>query len=156
VSNYAGPDHRSRHNCAYWSGRPYAGLGPSAHRFDGVSRSWNVDPWAEYETSLTAGKDPTAGSETLSPEQRRIERVYLALRTSEGLSHTHASSLNQEVLERAIGAGWMASTSRHPAARSPLPAPGSSLPASRLSLNPSGWLRLDELVMALTTSGEGG
>ncbi len=149
VSNYAKPDHRSRHNCAYWSGRPYAGLGPSAHRFDGASRSWNVDPWAEYETSLTAGKDPTAGSESLSPEQRRLERVYLALRTSEGLSQTHASSLNQEVLEKAMGAGWMASTFHHPAPRSPLPAP-------RLFLTPTGWLRLDQLAMALTTSGEGG
>lgn len=144
VSNYARPSHRSRHNCGYWLGDPYAGLGPSAHRFDGATRSWNVDPWAEYDVLLTEGKDPTAGSETLTGDQRRLERVYLALRTSDGVSGDHAPGLNQEVVERAIEAGWMTSDRR------------SSHPTPRLSLTATGWLRLDQLVTALTTSDEGG
>jgi oxygen-independent coproporphyrinogen-3 oxidase len=144
VSNYARPSHRSRHNCGYWSGNPYAGLGPSAHRFDGATRSWNVDPWAEYEVLLTEGKDPTSGCETLTREQRRLEQVYLALRTSDGVSQGQTLTLNQEVLQKAIEAGWMASAPRFP------------LPVRHLSLTPTGWLRLDQLVTALTTLGEGG
>lgn len=144
VSNYARPSHRSRHNSGYWSGHRYAGLGPSAHRFDGATRSWNVDPWAEYEALLTEGKDPTAGWETLTGEQRHLERVYLALRTSDGLSDDQVSTLNKEVLERAVEAGWMTSASRP------------QLPAPRVSLTAAGWLRLDQLTTALTTSGESG
>ncbi len=31
VANYAKPGHECRHNLAYWTGRPYIGLGPAAH-----------------------------------------------------------------------------------------------------------------------------
>jgi oxygen-independent coproporphyrinogen-3 oxidase len=31
VSSYAAPGHESRHNLAYWTGRPYMGIGPGAH-----------------------------------------------------------------------------------------------------------------------------
>jgi oxygen-independent coproporphyrinogen-3 oxidase len=31
VANYAKPGAESRHNTAYWTGRPYIGVGPSAH-----------------------------------------------------------------------------------------------------------------------------
>jgi oxygen-independent coproporphyrinogen-3 oxidase len=31
VANYAVPGHESRHNTAYWTGRPYLAVGPSAH-----------------------------------------------------------------------------------------------------------------------------
>lgn len=31
VANYAKPGHESRHNLAYWTGRPYLGCGPAAH-----------------------------------------------------------------------------------------------------------------------------
>lgn len=144
VSNYASPTHRSRHNSGYWSGHRYAGLGPSAHRFDGAMRSWNVDPWAEYEALLTDGEDPTAGCETLTSEQRHLERVYLALRTSDGLSRDQVSTLNKEVVEKAMEAGWIVS------------APHSPLPTPRLALSATGWLRLDYLTTALTTSGESG
>src|SRR5205814_10560524 len=38
VSNACRGDAESRHNSAYWSGRPYLGLGPAAHSYDGRAR----------------------------------------------------------------------------------------------------------------------
>ncbi|NTW27999.1 MAG: radical SAM family heme chaperone HemW [Coriobacteriia bacterium] len=37
VANYAAPGHESAHNTAYWTGRPYAGIGPAAHGMLDVS-----------------------------------------------------------------------------------------------------------------------
>jgi oxygen-independent coproporphyrinogen-3 oxidase len=138
VSNYAKAGRRSRHNCAYWDGSPYAGLGPSAHGFDGAQRRWNVAPWARYESVVTGGGDPTEGRETLTPAQVQLERVYLGLRVSDGLSAAETGMLNRALLHEAERQGWGFSE------------------AGRWRLTPLGWLRLDELVTALTTSAEGG
>jgi len=158
ISNYAKPGHRAVHNSAYWSGRPYAGFGPSAHRFDGHSRSWNVSPWAAYQRLVSTRKDPTEGRETLTEEQKRLERVYLALRTSDGLGEEELHHLNQAVVTKAILHGWMEKADPFPAPRSPLP--DVPLPHSAssggLRLTPEGWLRLDELTAGLTTSAQGG
>lgn len=48
ISNFAKPGFRSKHNCSYWNRTPYAGFGPSAHSFDGVSRQWNVSSLSQY------------------------------------------------------------------------------------------------------------
>src|SRR5205085_7370897 len=42
ASSAGKPGYRSRHNSAYWHGKKYLGLGPSAHSFDGNNRQWNV------------------------------------------------------------------------------------------------------------------
>ena len=42
ISNFGKPEFFSRHNSSYWWGKPYLGLGPGAHSFDGVSRSKSV------------------------------------------------------------------------------------------------------------------
>src|SRR5205823_946368 len=85
VSNAARDGRRSRHNSAYWSGRPYRGLGPAAHSFDGTERRWNLAAWEAYRRAVAAGRSPVASREVLSDEQRELERVYLALRTDAGL-----------------------------------------------------------------------
>lgn len=76
VSNFALPGREARHNSAYWRRVPYVGLGPGAHSLspDGV-RSWNSDSLGGW----------TRSSETLGPEEIRLERIMLPLRTSEGL-----------------------------------------------------------------------
>ena len=49
ISNFAQPRYSSRHNSAYWNGRPYLGIGASAHSYNGVSRQWNKRaPGADY------------------------------------------------------------------------------------------------------------
>ena len=35
ISNFALPGYHSRHNCSYWQGTPYLGLGAGAHSYDG-------------------------------------------------------------------------------------------------------------------------
>jgi coproporphyrinogen III oxidase-like Fe-S oxidoreductase len=36
ISNLAMPGKESKHNSAYWEGKPYLGFGPSAHSFSGT------------------------------------------------------------------------------------------------------------------------
>jgi oxygen-independent coproporphyrinogen-3 oxidase len=86
VSNFARPGLESRNNGNYWRGGPYLALGPSAHGFDGAASRWkNVADWEAYCTLLQEGKSPMAERETLSLEQRKIERLFTSLRTMEGL-----------------------------------------------------------------------
>jgi oxygen-independent coproporphyrinogen-3 oxidase len=93
VSNYSlGRKWRSRHNTAYWSGRPYLGFGPSAHSFDGVARrSWNTSSLNDYLARMEAGKLPEAGSEVLNENQKLLERIMLGLRTSDGVDMEQVS-----------------------------------------------------------------
>ena len=85
ISNFALPNHRSRHNSAYWQGQPYLGLGPSAHSFDGASRQWNVANNARYLALLAEGNLPVAEKEVLTPVQQFNEYVMVSLRTLEGI-----------------------------------------------------------------------
>lgn len=85
ISNFAKPGMRSRHNSAYWQGKPYRGFGPSAHSFDGKSRSWNIANNALYIRAIENGTIPQE-TETLSPSQQFNEYVMISLRTSEGIS----------------------------------------------------------------------
>ena len=60
---------------------PYAAIGPAAHRFDGIRRSWNVAPYTEWLRRVRAGLIPTEGEELLTPARSKAERVYIGLRT---------------------------------------------------------------------------
>lgn len=84
ISNFARPGFRSRHNSSYWQGKPYLGLGPSAHSYDGSSRWWNVANNTKYISSIGQGILPFE-KEDLTPIQRWNEHIMIALRTSEGL-----------------------------------------------------------------------
>ncbi len=86
ISNFARPGRRARHNLAYWQGRSYLGLGPSAHSFDATkSQRWkNVSSLHKYAKLLEAGESAIEWTETLTAEQRELERWMLALRLEEG------------------------------------------------------------------------
>ena len=75
-----------RHNQKYWRHVPYLGLGPAAHSFDGSHRWWNVRSVAEYCDAVERGDRPIEGKEDLTTEQISLERLYLGLRTSDGIS----------------------------------------------------------------------
>ena len=87
ISNFARDEaSRSRHNGKYWRHVPYLGLGPSAHSFDGESRWWNVRSVKQYCRALDTNVRPIEGSEILTKEQLRLERLFLGLRTCDGIS----------------------------------------------------------------------
>lgn len=89
LSSWARPGFESRHNAAYWSRRPYAGIGAGAHSYDGTAvRSWNVRDLDRYLALVEAGASPTGGSETLDGPTRAFEAIALGLRRVEGISRT--------------------------------------------------------------------
>jgi oxygen-independent coproporphyrinogen-3 oxidase len=91
ISNFAKPGFRSRHNSSYWQGRPYIGLGPSAHSFNGAERQWNMANNALYMQAIEKDEIPFE-KEILTPAQQFNEYVMTALRTSEGISLEKISS----------------------------------------------------------------
>ena len=74
ISNFCLPGFEARHNQGYWERRPYVGLGPSAHSFGGNVRGWNSSELSGY----------TYTQESLSPEDEKMEKLMLSLRTSKG------------------------------------------------------------------------
>jgi putative oxygen-independent coproporphyrinogen III oxidase len=86
VSNWSrGPEHRCRHNLAYWRGHDWWGAGPGAHSHVGGVRWWNVKHPAAYAARLAAGSSPAHARELLDADDRRVERVLLELRLADGL-----------------------------------------------------------------------
>ena len=85
ISNFGKPGFYSRNNTAYWQGKPYLGIGPSAHSFDGRTRRWNVAHNLKYLRALGAG-EPYYETETLSLQDRYNEAVMTGLRTEWGVS----------------------------------------------------------------------
>ncbi|MCK0123865.1 radical SAM family heme chaperone HemW [Gelidibacter sp. F2691] len=85
LSNFGKPDYFSRNNSAYWQGKPYLGIGPSAHSFDGEHRGWNVRNNTKYINALAQNRVPIE-TETLSITDKYNEYVMTGLRTIWGVS----------------------------------------------------------------------
>lgn len=84
TSNYARPGHQSQHNKGYWHGHDYLGLGPSAVSTIDCRRWKNVPDTKAYISQITAVGHAMTEIEDLTPEQLRIERIALTLRTTAG------------------------------------------------------------------------
>ena len=98
TSNYAKPGKHSSHNQGYWRGEDYIGLGPSAVSTIGGTRWKNVADTTMYVSQMHAIGNALAESETLDAEARRLERIALGLRTTEGIP---LDLLGNEALDRA-------------------------------------------------------
>ncbi len=85
LSNFGKENYFSKNNSAYWLGKKYLGIGPSAHSYDGISRSWNVSNNAMYLKSLQENKLPNE-IEILSKTDRYNEYIMTGLRTIWGVS----------------------------------------------------------------------
>lgn len=84
ISNFAKPNHHSKHNTNYWKGVHYLGIGPSAHSFNGESRQWNIANNAKYLAELAIKKIPFE-MELLSLNDRFNEYIMTSLRTMWGI-----------------------------------------------------------------------
>ena len=85
LSNFGKTDYFSINNSSYWLGKKYIGIGPSAHSYDGVSRSWNVSNNAMYLKTISENKLPSE-TEILSKTDCYNEYIMTGLRTIWGVS----------------------------------------------------------------------
>jgi oxygen-independent coproporphyrinogen-3 oxidase len=131
VSNFARPGGTSRHNAVYWSGESYLGLGNGAHSYADPLRRWNHRDWKSYSGAVHRGESPEAGRETIDADARRLEGVWLSLRTDRGLSVADLPSRASAMVERWMGAHL------------------ATMNGGRLRLTAEGWLVLDRLTVDL-------
>lgn len=85
ISNFALAGKEARHNTAYWQGKPYLGVGPSAHSFDIKSRQWNIANNQTYMKAIQKGNIP-AEMEILDASTQYNEYIMTGLRTKWGCS----------------------------------------------------------------------
>jgi oxygen-independent coproporphyrinogen III oxidase len=85
LSNFGKENYFSKNNSAYWLGKKYIGIGPSAHSYNGVSRSWNIANNTLYLKSIQAEKLPSE-VEILTKTDRYNEYIMTGLRTIWGVS----------------------------------------------------------------------
>jgi len=131
VSNFARPGRASRHNAVYWDGRPYLGLGNGAHSYAHPLRRWNLRDWSAYSRKAAAGELPEDGRETVGAAERRLERIWLALRTTSGLPLNELSAQGRRRVGR-----WQADGL-------------ADISDDSVRLTPEGWLLLDRLALEL-------
>ncbi len=84
-SNFGKKGYYSKANTAYWQGKPYLGIGPSAHSFDGTIRSWNIRNNLKYIKSIANDELPVE-RETLTITDKYNEYIMTGLRTMWGVS----------------------------------------------------------------------
>ncbi|WP_229791243.1 radical SAM family heme chaperone HemW [Winogradskyella epiphytica] len=85
LSNFAKDGYFSKNNSAYWQGKTYLGIGPSAHSFNGKQRGWNVKNNSMYIKSIEQNELPIE-IETLTEVDRYNEYIMTGLRTQWGVS----------------------------------------------------------------------
>ena len=131
VSNFARPGYASRHNAAYWDGRPYLGLGNGAHSYAHPVRRWNLRDWGAYRARLGSGTSPEEAREHIDADAAALERIWLGLRTSRGLAMDGFGRESAALVERWREDGLAVVESAH------------------VRLTPAGWLGLDGLAVDL-------
>lgn len=91
VSNFAKEGFHSKHNSSYWQQKPYLGLGPSAHSYDGKNRQFNISNNAKYLRALQKNEIP-AEMDFLTAKDRINEYLMTSLRTSAGCNLLYLKS----------------------------------------------------------------
>lgn len=104
ISNFGKKGYFSKNNSAYWKGKNYIGIGPSAHSFIGKQRSWNIKNNSKYIQSIKTGELPSE-NEYLSLIDRYNEYIMTGLRTMWGVSLDHVeTTFGKPFLEDLLGA----------------------------------------------------
>ncbi|MBE6302297.1 MAG: radical SAM family heme chaperone HemW [Parabacteroides distasonis] len=84
ISNFARPGCFSQHNSSYWTGKPYLGIGPSAHSYNRHSRQWNVSSLPLYIKGINE-QSPEIEIEELDIHTRYNDFIITGLRTMWGI-----------------------------------------------------------------------
>ena len=107
---------RSRHNSAYWSNKPYLGIGASAHSYNLSTRRWNIDNLQEYINGITNNR-PIYEVETIDADTHYDDMVTTALRTKSGIDLSTLLSPYKEHIAKAsaplVSQGLLAITDNH-------------------------------------------
>ncbi len=85
ISNFAKAGLRSKHNSSYWKEKPYLGIGPAAHSYDGNSRQWNVSSITQYCRKIEQN-EIFYEKEILSQQDKYNDFVIVSLRTMDGIN----------------------------------------------------------------------
>jgi oxygen-independent coproporphyrinogen-3 oxidase len=120
ISNFARDSHYSIHNSSYWKQRPYLGVGPSAHSYNGISREYNVSNNARYVEAIQKNVIP-ATFELLSPADQTNEYLLTGLRTKWGVNKEKLETLSGKSfllthrtdLEKMVAKNWVQEDSEH-------------------------------------------
>lgn len=127
VSNFGKPGQLGLHNSNYWKGKPYLGVGPSAHSFNGKSRGFNPSSNSSYLKAIQSDQIPFI-IEDLDPIDALNEKILTGLRTSWGIQ--------VEELQKSVGIDIIA------------------LHFEKIDLfRKKGWVKWDGKTLSLTRSG---
>lgn len=114
ISNFALPGFQSRHNSSYWQHKPYLGLGPGAHSFNGQQRHFNVSNNSLFMKGIESG-NPARTIEYLSPLDSINEYILTGLRSNTGCDLSQLQLLHKfnlwekekEVLQKYLKSGHL-------------------------------------------------
>jgi oxygen-independent coproporphyrinogen-3 oxidase len=84
ISNFAKPNSECRHNLNYWRGGDYFGVGPGASKHFRGTRKKNISELYQYIKALANSDSAESWAETLSPESRCKEALWLGMRLKKG------------------------------------------------------------------------
>ncbi len=103
ISNFAKKSFMATHNSNYWGAKPYLGVGPSAHSFDGENiRRWNFSSNPRYLRAIEGG-EVQFEQEVLTSTNRLNEDVMTMLRTAKGVDLKYIESVyGKESLDRVV------------------------------------------------------
>ncbi|HEU5163184.1 MAG TPA: radical SAM family heme chaperone HemW [Thermoanaerobaculia bacterium] len=111
ISNFAREGERSTHNLRYWERRSYAGFGAGAHSFEGATRKGNTKDVRGYIDAIGRGEEPVVMIEDLDARAVAHERIFLALRRTEGIGYPDliewADGDGRGWCERGMEQGWL-------------------------------------------------
>ena len=107
VSNFAGPDHKSRHNMTCWTGMDYVGVGPGAHgRITRDGHRYTTVAELRPEGYITRVGQTGFGiyeKKRLSRTEQASEYLLMGLRISDGISIERfeqiGGDLNPEIIK---------------------------------------------------------
>lgn len=115
LSNFAATGHECRHNAMYWQGLPYYGFGPGAASYVEGTRRTNHRSMTTWLKRVLAGDSGVHDAETLSPEDRAREAIWLGLRRTCGIDRESFArrfeipldDLVSAEMPRLLAAGWI-------------------------------------------------